>query len=282
MYNKLKNVSFFCVCLLAISPAGAQQQVLNSSMTATTTIPSVGHRPSTPYSEINAHSTVTGHTSSMMSGMTMFPGMRTSPGDRKINYDPDVQTYQGKENLITTCFFNFIDKNNNVSPALTIRKKPCNREDLRVNIEKKHVGHKLSLTLINETDPNSVTDYTPVPLVSLQDPPFETGYISDTPSPANSIVDIDKNVLSVGETATIKIIFKDVNGNHLEYMGGSLLPGTILPGWKASSMTPTGQPGEYTSTVTYEGGPGSVQTFNPEWTYLGEKLHEKITLTGTP
>ncbi|MGL4183156.1 ZirS family two-partner secretion-like system exoprotein [Enterobacter ludwigii] len=198
-----------------------------------------------------------------------------------VHYDPDVRSYGGKESYISQCSFFFIDRKNNVAKDLTVIKKPCEASDFSMTIERKHVGHKIRLIMVNETDPNSVTGYTPVPLASLEGRAFETGYILDTPSPSNSTVSIDKNPLSPGETATVTMVLRDINNTPLE-LTHDLPYGDVFPGWSLTEAKPTGQPGEYTASVTYTGGQNSSPVYRPVWKYYGETLHPAITLNGIP
>lgn len=278
MFKNFSIASCVGLCVLLSSTAHAQEQEKShTGMSATTTIPSVGHRPSEPHSELYGINPTTGYTSAPIL-TTMFPGWRTSKGAGYYQYDPDVRLYNGKENFITTCTFYFVDKANNVAENLTINKTQCGKDDFRINIEKKHVGFKIRLIMVNKTDPKSVADYMPVPLSSIQGKAFETGYISNTPSKDKTIIDIDKDELSPGESATITIVFRDIDGNPLEDMG-SLRSGVILQGWRSENMEPTGEPGKYSAKVTYTGGSGA-NTFKPTWSYFGEILHGEIVLRG--
>lgn len=114
--------------------------------------------------------------------------------------------------------------------------------------------------MVNETDPNSVTGYTPVPLASMEGRAFETSYILDTPSPSNSIVSIDKNPLSPGETATDTMVLRDINNTPLE-LTHDLMYGAISQDWSLTVAKPTGKPGEYTASVTYTGGQNSSPVY---------------------
>lgn len=273
------KISCILICIsLGISPVKAEinrNVVSGPVLMATTTKPSVGHRPTPPYSELrlasNTNWTIT------YSGKVMFPGWKISQGSGLLHYDPDVKSYGGKESYILKCSFFFVDRKNNVAKDLTVIKTPC---DYSLTIERKHVGHKLRFVMVSETDPNSVAGYTPVPLNSLEGRAFETGYILDTPSPSNSTVSIDKNTLSPGETATVTMVLRDINNNPLEIPHILDSEATTFPaGWRMTDARPTGRPGEYIGSVTYTGGgPGSALEFSPIWTYSREILHPRITI----
>ncbi|EHI5024862.1 hypothetical protein J9S37_000001, partial [Salmonella enterica] len=101
--------------------------------------------------------------------------------------------------------------------------------------------------------------------------------------PDLAIVDIDKPVLLPGESAIVKLIFKDKDNNpinDLEIMryrdynhGGE---------WDISFVKKGSNPGEYIHTVTYKGANGSrdPKVFL-EYKHLGVfLLSKKIMITG--
>ncbi|EHH3294685.1 ZirS family two-partner secretion-like system exoprotein [Salmonella sp. 741265054_HSA] len=237
------------------------------------TAPSVGHKPGQPRAVFHFLNEK-GQPLTYDDYYAPFPGMTLKRYSRWRVSDPDTQYYQASETFTEACTYYLVNRDG--SQHKIKREKPC---EYRFDFREEHVGSKLKLELYNETDMASASGYTPVPTVSV---PFyfESKVIVNMP-PDLAIVDIDKSVLLPGESAIVKLIFKDKDNNPINDLEVSYYFGHNGE-WDISSVKKGSNPGEYIQTVTYKGANGSR---NPvvfiEYDYLGKSLLSKeIRITG--
>ncbi|HCL5249970.1 TPA: hypothetical protein N2G30_000018 [Salmonella enterica] len=240
-------------------------------MLSSPTSPSVGHRPEKKLDRYQLTKDGGYYFSDLE--YNPFPGLTMTRASIYKSSDPDNK-YQATETFTTVCTFYQVNKDG--SQHVLKHEKPC---EYKFNIKKEHVGSKIKLEVYNETDISSASGYTPVPLLS-EFHYVETKTISNTPSQDLTVINVDNAVLSVGESATITTLVKDIDGNPINdaeirpYWGME----NSKSEWFRGPVKKGVSPGEYTQTITYLG--GYRGRLDVTYRYHGDVFSKRISIQG--
>lgn len=264
---------------LTVVPVSVSADSSTTAMSAATvgmlsspTLPSVGHRP--PKKLDGYELRKDGYSYFNISHYNPFPGLTMARDSIYRGSDPDNK-YQATETFTTVCTFYQVNKDG--SQHVLKHEKPC---EYKFDIKKEHVGSKIKLEVYNETDISSASGYTPVPLLS-EFHYVETKTISNTPSQDLTVINVDKAVLSVGESATITILVKDIDGNPIndaDVRVSQIAFENMKSEWSKGPIKKGVAPGEYTHTITYLGNyRGRIDV---TYYYHGYDFSKKVSING--
>ncbi|ASO10482.1 hypothetical protein LFZ92_11395 [Salmonella enterica subsp. salamae serovar 57:z29:z42] len=253
---------------ISVSADSSTTSAATVGMLSSPTVPSVGHRPSTPLSD---YELILNGYGGFGEASIPIPGMRLYSIASGHKRDPDTDKYQANETATTVCTYYRIEKNDSRHELL--HEKPCK---YGIDIGEDDIGSKIRIEHYNETDVASASGYMPVPMVSELHS-IETKRIVKLSSDL-SVISADKSLLMPGESAVVKIIVKDINNNPITNL--NLQCGHSPTGnWNSRcDIKAGGNPGEYIQTVTYNG--GSNGELRLTYRYFGELIKDKFTITG--
>lgn len=264
---------------LTVVPVSVSADSSTTAMSAATvgmlsspTSPSVGHRPEKNLEEYQL--TKDGYYYFDDLSYNPIPGLTMKRAIRRRAGDPD-NNYQATETFTTVCTYYQVNKDG--SQHVLKHEKPCEH---KFNIKKEHVGSKIKIEIYNETDISSASGYTPVPLLS-EFHYVETKTISNTPSQDLTVINVDNAVLSVGESATITILVKDIDGNPINDAKVSASTIAFENGkgeWSRGPVKKGVAPGEYTHTITYLG--NYSERIDVKYDYHGHAFIKGISIRG--
>lgn len=263
---------------LTVVPVSVSADSSTTAMSAATvgmlsspTSPSVGHRPEKNLDEYQLVKDGKYYFSDLE--YNPIPGLTMTRSLRFRASDPDNK-YQATETFTTVCTYYQVNKDG--SQHVLKHEKPCEH---KFNIKKEHVGSKIKLEVYNETDISSASGYTPVPLLS-EFHYVETKTISNTPSRDLTVMNVDKAVLSVGESATITTLVKDIDGNPINDAEIRPYWGMVnsKSEWSRGLVKKGVSPGEYTQTITYLGNYSG--RLDVTYDYHGHVISKTISIEG--
>ncbi|EMP2051742.1 hypothetical protein RU349_000358 [Enterobacter kobei] len=250
-------------CIFSVRADANQTISKSSNAMATTTLPSVGHRPPRPVFISLGYANGYGTLLSPNIIDTPLVGWQFWEG-AKVNYIDTDNNYNATERHIMECVIFTVD-NAGVSKEVQ-REKPCVMKGVQIKPE--YAGHRIKIEATHETVPESAIGYTPVPTLS-RTTTITTKTVSFPPDPNGGSVHIDKQIIADGEEAVIRFNVKDVQGNPIDGLAVKNNSNPYYTGMKYSSfkegnatwnvsITSGNTSGEYIMRVRKDSGTGTL------------------------
>lgn len=250
-------------CIFSVRADANQTISKSSNAMATTTLPSVGHRPPRPVFISLGYANGYGTLLSPNIIDTPLVGWQFWEG-AKVNYIDTDNNYNATERHIMECVIFTVD-NAGVSKEVQ-REKPCVMKGVQIKPE--YAGHRIKIEATHETVPESAIGYTPVPTLS-RTTTITTKNVSFPPDPNGGSVHIDKQIIADGEEAVIRFNVKDVQGNPIDGLAVKNNSNPYYTGMKYSSfkegnatwnvsITSGNTSGEYIMRVRKDSGTGTL------------------------